>query len=110
MDKITLGQAIGAIVSIITSISVIVGFFIGIYNFVKKKTTDRIDKNSKDIVELQKEVGVLKSEIQDDKEERIILLQGLLACLKGLQEQGCDGAVSNSITEIENYLMKKSHV
>lgn len=110
MDKITLGQAIGAAVSIVTSISVIFGFFVGIYNFVKKKTTDKIEKNTKDIEELKAEVGWLKSEMQDDKEERIIMLQGLLACLKGLQEQGCDGAVSNSITEIETYLMKKSHI
>ena len=79
------------------------------FSFFKYHHLDKIDKNSKAIEELKVEVGVLKSEMQDDKEERIIILQGLLACLKGLQEQGCDGAVTESISKIEDYLMKKSH-
>lgn len=110
MDKITVEQAVGAIVATISSLTIIIGFVATIYNFIKKKTIDRIEKNEKEIQELKAEVGLLKSEIQDDKEERIIILQGLLACLKGLKEQGCDGAVTNSINEIEDYLMKKSHV
>ena len=109
MENVTIGQAVGAIVATISSLSIIIGFIATIYNFVKKKTIDRIDKNEKEIQEIKIEVGVLKSEIQDDKEERLIILQGLLACLKCLQEQGCDGAVTNSISQIENYLMKKSH-
>lgn len=105
MDNLTIGQ----IVTAIGFLSIIIGFVAMIYNFIKKNTIDRIEKNEKDIQKIKIEVGVLKSEMQDDKEERIIMLQGLLACLKGLQEQGCDGAVTNSISEIENYLMKKSH-
>lgn len=105
METITLGQ-IGAGIALIFGI---IKFIEYIYNLLKKSTIDKITQNEKDIKELKTEVGVLKSEMQDDKEERIIILQGLLACLKGLQEQGCDGAVTNSINEIENYLMKKSH-
>lgn len=105
MEHITIGQITGAI----TTITIIIGFVVTVYNFVKKTTLDRIEKNSKEIEELKQEVGLLKSEMQDDKEERIIILQGLLACLKGLQEQGCDGAVTRSISQIEEYLMKKSH-
>lgn len=106
MDNITIGQIAGAI----GSLTVIIGAIASIIHFVKKSTTDKIDKNTADIKSLKAEVEYLKREISDDKEERIILLQGLLACLKGLQEQGCDGAVTTSITEIEQYLLKKAHV
>lgn len=105
MEVITLGQ-IGAGVALIFGI---IKFIEYLYNLLRKSTLDKIDKNSKAIEELKAEVGWLKSEMQDDKEERIIILQGLLACLKGLQEQGCDGAVTESISKIEDYLMKKSH-
>ena len=105
MEFITLGQ-IGAGVALIFGI---IKFIEYIYNLLRKSTIDKIDKNTKEIEELKAEVGVLKSEMQDDKEERRIILQGLLACLKGLQEQGCDGAVTKSISQIEEYLMKKSH-
>ena len=105
MENVTIGQILGTI----AGVTAIIKFIQLIYELVKKSTLDRITKNANDIAELKAEVGVLKSEMQDDKEERIIILQGLLACLKGLQEQGCDGAVTKSIEQIETYLMKKSH-
>lgn len=105
MDNITIGQILG----IIAGVTAIIKFIQLVYELIKKSTLDKISQNSKDIKELQNDVGWLKREIEDDKEERIIILQGLLACLKGLQEQGCDGAVTKSIDQIETYLMKKSH-
>lgn len=105
MEFVTLGQ-IGAGVALIFGI---IKFIEYVYNLLKKSTLDKISQNTSDIKKLQAEVGVLKSEMQDDKEERTIILRGLLACLKGLQEQGCDGAVTESISNIEEYLMKKSH-
>lgn len=106
MGNVTIEQIVGAI----GLITVILGFIATIHNFVKKTTLDKIAQNTKDIEELQKEVGVLKSEVDDSKEERLILLQGLLACLKGLHEQGCNDSVTSMIAEIENYLIKKSHI
>lgn len=105
MEFVTLGQ-IGAGVALIFGI---IKFIEYVYNLLKKSTLDKISQNTSDIKKLQAEVGVLKSEMQNDKEERTIILRGLLACLKGLQEQGCDGAVTESISNIEDYLMKKSH-
>jgi hypothetical protein len=105
MDNVTFGQIVGAI----SSIMVVIGFIVTIYNFVKKSTLDKIEKNSKEIAELKIEVGVLKSEARDSKEERLLLVNGVLACLKGLKEQGCNGPVTEGINQIENYLMKKSH-
>lgn len=51
---------------------------------------------------------------QDDdikaiKEEQSILTQGVLACLKGLKEKGCNGPVTDAIDEIETYINKQAH-
>ena len=105
MEFVTLGQ-IGAGVALIFGI---IKFIEYIYNTLKKTTLDKISKNSNDIKNLQQEVGWLKSEIKDSKEERLILVNGVLACLKGLKEQGCNGPVTEGIHQIENYLMRKSH-
>lgn len=48
-------------------------------------------------------------EIKKIKAELAIVTRGMLACLKGLQEQGCDGPVTASVNEIENYLNEQAH-
>ena len=48
-------------------------------------------------------------EIKSIKEELQLLTYGNLACLKGLQEQGCDGAVTDAINKIEKHLNEKAH-
>ena len=42
-------------------------------------------------------------------EEQTILTVGILACLKGLSEQGCDGPVTEAINKIEQHMIKKAH-
>ena len=56
----------------------------------------------------------LKQEKQDTdmkaiKEEQFLLTQGVLACLKGLQEQGCDGTVTTAIEQLETHINKQAH-
>lgn len=48
-------------------------------------------------------------EIASIKDEQTILTYGVLACLKGLSEQGCDGPVTEAINTIEKHLNKKAH-
>lgn len=48
-------------------------------------------------------------EIKGIKEEQRILVGGILACLKGLKEQGCNGPVTKGIADIEDYINKKAH-
>lgn len=105
MENITIGQIIGTL----GSLSILSGFFYGIYKFIKNVVLDKIELNAKDIEYLKQEVKELKEDAQDSKEERLVLLRGQLACLKGLQEQGCDGQVTQGIKDIEEYLIKKSH-
>lgn len=48
-------------------------------------------------------------DITDIKKEQAILTYGVLACLKGLVEMGCDGAVKEAVTKIETHLNEKAH-
>ena len=43
------------------------------------------------------------------KEEQALLTEGILACLKGLKEQGCNGPVTEAINKIEKHLNEKAH-
>lgn len=48
-------------------------------------------------------------EIKAIKEEQTILTFGILACLKGLKEQGCNGPVTEAINKIEKHLNQEAH-
>lgn len=43
------------------------------------------------------------------REEQTLLTYGVLACLKGLQEQGCNGPVTEAIDKIEKHINKAAH-
>lgn len=77
------GKVIGALV-------LIGGLLISIYKWY--------DRQNKQDVELKKM-----------KEEQCLITYGLLACLKGLKEQGCNGPVTEAIDKLEKYLNKAAH-
>lgn len=83
-------EIIITVASVITALGVILGLFITIHKWVLKQ-----NKQDDDIASIKK--------------EQSILTKGVLACLKGLKEQGCDGPVTIAITEIENHLNKEAH-
>ena len=76
--------------SVVTALGVIFGIIFAFFKWLMKR-----DKN--DI------------EIREIKEEQSILTNGVLACLKGLKEQGCDGPVTIAISEIEDHINKQAH-
>ena len=43
------------------------------------------------------------------KDEQTLMTYGLLACLKGLKEQGCNGPVTDAIDRIEKHINKQAH-
>ena len=59
-----------------------------------------------DFVKRQQEQDKIIADIQA---EQAILTYGILACLKGLQEQGADGPVTEAINKIEKHLNEKAH-
>lgn len=106
MDNITIGEIIKAIGSI-TAIAV---FFIAIFKWYKSNITDKFKLIDEDIRDLKKSLRNHQEEINESKEERLILLKGQLACLKGLHNDlNCNGPVTQGIADLENYLIKKSH-
>lgn len=59
-----------------------------------------------DFVKRQKEQDDV---IKDIQSEQAILTVGVLACLKGLKEQGCNGPVTEAIARIEKHLNERAH-
>jgi len=83
-------QLILLIASVITAFGVIFGAVFSFHNWILKR-----EKNDTDIKAI--------------KEEQSILTRGVLACLKGLKEQGCNGPVTEAIQDIEEYVNKQAH-
>lgn len=50
-----------------------------------------------------------QQDIKDVREECQLIIYGVLACLKGLKEQGCNGPVSEAINKFEKHLNQKAH-
>lgn len=48
-------------------------------------------------------------DIKAIKDEQTVLVYGVLACLKGLQEQGCNGPVTKAIEKLEKHLNIEAH-
>lgn len=42
-------------------------------------------------------------------EEQTIMCFAILACLKGLREQGCNGPVTEALGKLEKHLNKQAH-
>lgn len=76
--------------SVLTATLTIGGAFVGVLRWVDRQ--NRQDK-----------------EIQKIKEEQCLLTYGVLACLKGLREQGCNGPVNEAIQKIEKHLNVTAH-
>ena len=64
------------------------------------------EKHDEDVAALKDE---LAQEIRRYNNELQILTYGVLACLKGLQEKGCNGPVTEAANKIEAYLNQKAH-
>ena len=106
MENITIGQ----IISVLTCLSVLAGFFIAIFKFYKSNFSDKFTKLDKRVTALEERMDQQEAEMGESKEERLILLKSQLACLKGLHNDlNCNGPVTQGIADLEEYLIKKSH-
>lgn len=103
------GITVEQIITWIGDLGILIGAIFGMYRFYKKNFADTINELKKRVGSLEERCNMQDKDIQDSKEERLILLKAQLACLKGLKEQGCNGAVTQSIADLEEYLIKKSH-
>lgn len=102
---ITAGAILGAVTAIIT-------FFAKAVRFV-----DRQKEQDAELKKLREKHDTEVSEIRTTESEQIaaikaeqtLLTYGILACLKGLKEQGCNGPVTEAINKIEKHLNEEAH-
>ena len=80
-DLVGWAAVIGAAVALI-------GYLAKVFNFVKEPE------------DIKKEIAEIKEDMAGQKKEMRILTNGILACLKGLKEQGANGPVTAAITEM----------
>lgn len=91
---ITASAVVGAIIALVTYFSKVV------------RWVDKQKKQDEDIKELRKHH---EEDMASIKEEQSLLVYGVLACLKGLSEQGCNGPVTEAIGKFEKHLNEKAH-
>ena len=93
--------------SVITA-SAVVGAAIALFTYFSKvvRWVDNQKKQDDDIKELRKHH---EEDMASIKEEQTLLVYGVLACLKGLSEQGCNGPVTEAIGKFEKHLNEKAH-
>lgn len=100
---------IGALITAATAITIV------IFKFVR--WVDRQKAQDAEIQELrshhEEDVRALKKLEAEDivsiMKEQQLLTYGILACLKGLKEQGCNGPVTEAINTFEKHLNQKAH-
>ena len=113
---ITAGAVLGAIVSFVT-------LFWKLFKWIDhQKEQDQEIANMKTHFEqeianmkthFEQEIKELRDKHETDntaiQEEQTLVIYGLLACLKGLKEQGCNGSVTEAIDKIEKHINQKAH-
>lgn len=104
--------------NIITAASLCTAVILLIQRFAKGvRWFDKQEQQSTDLEQLklhhEEDVAALKNELaaemRNNNAELQLLTYGVLACLKGLQEKGCNGPVTEAVNKIEKYLNAKAH-
>lgn len=90
MNILINAQTIISAAAVVAAIGALIAVYNKGYDFVKRQK-----KQDKDI-------AAIRSEQQ-------LLTYGVLACLKGLKEQGCNGPVTAAIEKIEKHLNEEAH-
>lgn len=85
-----------------------VGAVIGLIAYFSKAVR-WVDKQNKQDVEIKALKQHHEEDIKHIKEEQTLLVEGILACLQGLQERGCNGPVTKAIEKYQAYLNKAAH-
>lgn len=92
---------------IITASAVFAAVFAIVAYFAK--AVRWVDKQNEQDTEIKKLKQHHEEDIKSLKAEQSLLIEGILACLMGLKEQGCNGSVSKAIEKYNTYLNEKAH-
>jgi hypothetical protein len=94
-------QTVITAAAVLTSFAGIVAFF--------AKGVRWVDKQKQQDTDIKTLRETHDSDMSSMKQEQTLMVYGLLACLKGLKEQGCNGPVTEAINKIEKHLNQKAH-
>lgn len=94
-------QTIITIAAVLAAVAAILRYYNKGYDLVKHQ--EEQDEKIKKIENQHNE------DMKAIKNEQTLITYGVLACLKGLQEQGCNGAVTDAIDKIAKYLNQAAH-
>ena len=94
-------QTIITAAAVLSALGALLGVFIKAVRWM-----DRQKKQDSDIQALRENHA---ADMIGMKQEQTLIVYGLLACLKGLKEQGCNGPVTEAINKIEKHLNQKAH-
>ena len=97
---------------LITALTVIFSALVAMVRWYLK-----VKNLSKKVEEIEKEKDAKIEQLREDHEEDIKRIEeemclhtyGILACLKGLQEKGCNGPVTDTITKFEKFINQRAH-
>lgn len=96
------------IAKIVSVVSVVAGLIAALVTAIKRRA-----KEQEKVAELEKRMDSEDQETvavrRSCHEEQTLIIYGLLACLKGLKEQGCNGPVTEAINKIEKHINIKAH-
>lgn len=79
---------------------------IGTVAYKMVKWFQKQEKQTRDIEKLRQQE---QKNVEELNEEMCLLTYAVLACLKGLKEQGCNGPVTEAIGKIEKHINQKAH-
>lgn len=94
-------QAFITVAAVITAILTLIGIF--------AKAVRWMDKQKQQSADIEALRATHNHDMEAIKQEQTLLVYGVLACLKGLKEQGCNGPVTEAINKIEKHLNQKAH-
>lgn len=106
MGTITINDIVGAL----TILAAIITPVVAIYKVYKKVILDRFENLENRVLKGELKIKELNVDNEINKKESILIIKSLQACLKGLKEQGCNGPVTEAIQNIDDYLIKASHL
>ena len=100
--------SLDVLVKVLTALSVAAGLITLCVTAIKRKANEdaKLKSLQEDVVRQKEESANVRRSCH---EEQTLIIFGLLACLKGLQEQGCNGPVTVAVQKIEKHLNIKAH-
>lgn len=98
--------------AVITALTVIIALFVKIVRFIDHQKAQDVqisanrEERERELEEIRK---MHEADMKATRSELTLMVYGVLACLKGLKEQGCNGPVSEAIKRIEKHLNIEAH-